>query len=195
MSLKQSMDLHVGELHANSIIRVLESFCERIEIAGSIRRAKSEVGDIELVAIPKFQENEAGLAKFLNLKSHSRPKNLLNEMLDEMVRRGDFEFGKAGAKYKELIYSRMDFKVDLFIANNDNFGLIKMIRTGPKEYAKQFMFEMNSRTLYRSKDGYLWKIDSSGVKKEKIPVPTEEILYKTVGFSWKKPEKRIKDIF
>ncbi len=32
---------------------LLAPYCERIEIAGSIRRKKPEVKDIELVAIPK----------------------------------------------------------------------------------------------------------------------------------------------
>ncbi len=29
--------------------------CERVEVAGSIRRGKPQVGDIELVVIPRFE--------------------------------------------------------------------------------------------------------------------------------------------
>ncbi len=35
--------------------KLLAPYCERIEIAGSIRRKKPEVKDIELVAIPKLE--------------------------------------------------------------------------------------------------------------------------------------------
>lgn len=41
-------------LIADELLRTLRPSCERIEIAGSIRRAKKEVKDIELIAIPKF---------------------------------------------------------------------------------------------------------------------------------------------
>ena len=36
------------------LVSILAPFCERIEIAGSLRRLKPEVGDIELVVIPKL---------------------------------------------------------------------------------------------------------------------------------------------
>ena len=37
---------------ATSLCEELADACDRLEIAGSIRREKKEVGDIEIVAIP-----------------------------------------------------------------------------------------------------------------------------------------------
>jgi DNA polymerase/3'-5' exonuclease PolX len=38
---------------AGRIVEALRPYCERIEIAGSLRREKPMVGDIEIVAIPR----------------------------------------------------------------------------------------------------------------------------------------------
>ncbi len=195
MSLKSEMSLELAKFHANTVLSLLSIYCEKSEIAGSIRREKSIVGDIEIVAIPKFEYKARGLHKLLANDNELTPVSLLDEMIDVLRARGDCKIGKNGHKYKELIYDRMDFKVDLFIAKKENYGLIKMIRTGPALYARQFMIELNKLGKFRVSDGYLWKINSSNNSEDLIPVPTEEILYETVGFSWTKPEKRIKDIF
>lgn len=46
---------------AEEIKEALAHHCERIEIAGSIRRKKPEVGDIELLFVPKTGTRQAGL--------------------------------------------------------------------------------------------------------------------------------------
>jgi DNA polymerase (family 10) len=49
----QKLKLTDGQELAKKILRVLTPFCERIEVAGSIRRRKAEVHDVDLVLIPK----------------------------------------------------------------------------------------------------------------------------------------------
>lgn len=39
---------------AEGLVCEFGPYCERVEIAGSIRRGKAEVGDIEIVAVPRF---------------------------------------------------------------------------------------------------------------------------------------------
>ncbi|HMS44057.1 MAG TPA: hypothetical protein PKE69_27770, partial [Pyrinomonadaceae bacterium] len=39
----------------NSLIEEMSPYCAQILIAGSIRREKPEVKDIEIVAVPKFE--------------------------------------------------------------------------------------------------------------------------------------------
>ena len=43
---------------AHSLLRTLAPYCERIEIAGSIRRQAPTAGDIELVAIPRWEDGQ-----------------------------------------------------------------------------------------------------------------------------------------
>ena len=38
---------------AERVVEILRPHCDRIEVAGSVRRGKPEVGDIEVVCIPR----------------------------------------------------------------------------------------------------------------------------------------------
>lgn len=54
---------------AEAVLKELGPHCERIAIAGSVRRRKPEVKDIEIVAIPKPYETglfESGIATVVN---------------------------------------------------------------------------------------------------------------------------------
>src|ERR1017187_2735332 len=47
------MKLAAAEKLAEKVVAELEPFCMRIAVAGSIRRQRAEVNDIDLVLIPK----------------------------------------------------------------------------------------------------------------------------------------------
>ncbi|MFX0077474.1 MAG: hypothetical protein ACFE96_18680, partial [Candidatus Hermodarchaeota archaeon] len=130
--MKNKMDLEFAKNQAERIVSLLKPGCQKIKIAGSIRRKKSLVGDIEIVLIPKIEKRSSlsGLRQFLNYPT-SDDVNLLEERLKLIKTQENFHLGKDGPKYKELIY--LNFKVDLFIADETNFGLIFMIRTGSAE--------------------------------------------------------------
>ena len=48
------MELQKARTIAEELKRLLEPACHRVEIAGSIRRQKPFVGDVELLCIPKY---------------------------------------------------------------------------------------------------------------------------------------------
>lgn len=195
MSLKVVMSLEQAKQHAESLIRTFSPFCERIEIAGSIRRQKFEIGDIELVVIPKIEaKKNQGLGAFLNIDTKPKKVNQLEKAIVTMIQHDDCKLKKNGPKYKELIYPGL-YKLDLFIANHDNFGVIYMIRTGSAVYSKMFMTEINKIGKYRIKDGFLWLRNGSQGFPQKIPVKTEKDLFKIVGFPYKDPEERIQSIY
>lgn len=50
------MKLELAKTIANRLRERMSPFCERIEIAGSVRRQKDKVNDIEIVAIPKLHD-------------------------------------------------------------------------------------------------------------------------------------------
>ena len=124
---KTRCPLHRAEEVANEVVELLEPYCERIAIAGSIRRRKPEVGDIEILAIPKY----AGLSCHVNL--------LDQEILD-LMHRGIFDFrlnkrGRHafGQKNKLLVHLPSGLAVDVFSTDEQCWPVALVIRTGGAE--------------------------------------------------------------
>jgi DNA polymerase/3'-5' exonuclease PolX len=155
---------------ALDILEQLKPHCDRIEIAGSIRRKKSEVGDIEIVAIPKPYSSglfENGIASVVNKW--------------EKVR-GDMEYGKT--KYTQRILPH-GIKLDLFFATAENWGHILAIRTGSADYSHNVLAKNWVRSGFKSKEGFLT------YKGEKIEIKEEKDLFRLIGVPFIEPEKRI----
>jgi len=53
-----TMKLQQAETIAKNFLSEIKEFCERIEIAGSIRRKKPEVNDIDIVLIPRQKKDK-----------------------------------------------------------------------------------------------------------------------------------------
>lgn len=153
-------------------LRVLEELkphCIRIAIAGSLRRKKSEVGDIEIVIIPLPYSTgllESGIATVINKW--------------EKVK-GELEFGKT--KYTQRILPE-GIKLDLFIAEEGNWGSIFAIRTGSADYSHKVLANGWVRQGFKSQDGYLYK------NGEKYEVREEEDLFRIIGIPYVDPEDR-----
>ncbi|GAA4292700.1 hypothetical protein [Aestuariibaculum suncheonense] len=151
---------------AEKVKELLAPHCERIEIAGSIRRKKPEVKDIEIVAIPKPYDVglfESGIATVVNQW--------------EKVK------GELPCKYTQRILPE-GIKLDLFFAERDNWGLIYALRTGSADYSHHILASGWVFQGYRSESGYL-QIDG-----ERIVVREEEDLFKLLHMPYLEPEKR-----
>lgn len=166
MKLNQATEI------AERIRSELAPFCDRIEIAGSIRRRKPEVGDIEIVAIPKRVEE--GML-FSNIVTH--PKFCI------LVNRWPAVKGKPTGKYTQRILPE-GIKLDLFMADADNWGLIFAIRTGSAAFSHKVLATGWVRAGYHSIGGHLsdfYKI---------IPAREERDLFDLIGIPWKEPWER-----
>ena len=105
---------------AHHLLDALAPYCERIELAGSLRRQKPMVGDIEIVAIPRRPKNIFG-----------EPLYVLPTLLDEFLA-GKVVFAKDGPRYKQFPYSK--YTVDLFLPTADTWGSVFTIRTGSADF-------------------------------------------------------------
>ena len=107
---------------AQRLLSALAPNCHRVELAGSLRRGRPLVGDIELVAIP------------------IRPTNLLGEelggstALDRYLDSRPIQFVKRGQKYQQFQYG--PYLVDLFLATPATWGSVFTIRTGSADFSK-----------------------------------------------------------
>lgn len=120
---------------ALNVMLMLRPMAERIEVAGSVRRRKADVHDVELVIIPKVIESRARGALF------SGPNEPIFEALDALCANPRSRFHRGdrwGSKYRKLIYRHegRGFPVDLFFVRRETFGPQLAIRTGPAEFSR-----------------------------------------------------------
>ena len=168
------MELQKANQLAGEVVKLLKCYAKRIEIAGSTRRKKVEVGDIEVVAEP------------LDYKAfHEVIQSLAN---DGILKRG--EPNKAGAKapfgkkYYRLIYK--EEQLDLFVVLPPaNWSVIFLIRTGSASFSHQYMIDLLNNGFH-CMDGRI--IDD----KDNIQaINSEEDCFKLVGKEYIRPEERI----
>jgi len=176
MKTKASYD--AAKTEAEYIIKFLQPHCERIEIAGSIRRKKQEVGDIELVAIPK--------PKFDMFGERIADDHDLNYFGWETIGRPV----KNGNKFKQIaLYSGLS--LDLFIVVAPaQWGVIFTIRTGSADFSHRLVTSKKFGGLMPSnltvKDGAIWHNGHI------IETPEEKDVFDLISVAYIEPELRVK---
>ena len=154
---------------ASEVLEQLKPHCERISLAGSVRRKKAEVSDLDIVIITKPYSTgifESGIATLVNKWEFSK---------------GELEFGKT--RYIQRILPE-GIKIDILIAEEENFGLIFAIRTGSLEYNRKVLIPGLDRQGFKSDGGYLFKDG------ERYEVREEEDLFRLIGIPYSNPEDR-----
>ena len=117
------MELEKAKAIAEKIKAILESSCERITIAGSIRRRKPEVGDIELLAIPKYLVDIDQLdAKIQSMIYFGMLGYRLNKLGSKVY----------GPKNKLLVHLPSGIGVDIFSTTAECWPVALVVRTGGK---------------------------------------------------------------
>ena len=130
--MKHDVALKVAE----ALVGELGPACGRIEIAGSLRRSKPEVKDIEIVAVPDLTLLPRPVPAFGQPipKWH---KTKLDQVLAEMVEAGAIEVKMNGNRMKKFHLKYAGIWVDLFLnVPPSEWGVQYVIRTGPKEFGE-----------------------------------------------------------
>lgn len=171
---------------AESYVADLAPACERIEIAGSIRRKAPTVGDIELVLIAKPELGLFGGGV------------TLDGTLTAMLERGRLIPGRInGPKAKQFILPHADgMALELYICNAQTWGALFTIRTGPADFARQVVTGRDKGGRCPpgmfTQDGRLWDSPGPLSEGEASPIDTPEevdYLWWTCG-GWYAPEER-----
>lgn len=168
MSAGNAIPLTEATLIAKRVIMALAPFCERIEVAGSIRRLKPEVHDIEIVFVPKQTLYVAPVITTTNLFGDSTSIKVGE---DEVIRHPGFAEayrtvchqnfqGAVGDPSKNKYIKGREIQsgaqVDLFGCRLENWGNIFMIRTGSADFSHMMAKRWN-QFGWHSKDGVLIK--------------------------------------
>jgi len=166
--MKHDVALKVAE----SLVEHLRPACVRIEIAGSIRRLKPEVKDIEIVAAPDLTPVKRAMLEF------GKPvpplhNTLLDKLVYEMKQDDAIRVEANGDRYKKMYLKYAGIKCDLFINIPPSaWGVQMVIRTGSSDFSHWCVTEQRLGGAlpngYFVKHQVLW-VKSEGFDKYKVP--------------------------
>lgn len=166
---------------ANRLMSAIAPYIIKGEIAGSVRRLNSTVGDIEVVVI----EN---------------PKNPLSNYFVE----GFKGLVVNGPRLKRLKYPEYGYQIELYVTSLEDYGRILAIRTGSSAFSHIKLATTWNRLgwcgtengLRRKaecdKKGTVWRIKPEFKDKPTLPprFETEKIFFEFLGIAWIPPSER-----
>lgn len=162
--------------HAEYITELLRPACARIEIAGSLRRGKADIGDIEIVALPLITPVQD---MFGAIVAHA-------SKLDPLLNRWQWPRSKNGPLYKQ--YTVEGRQLDLFICTPQTWAVNLLLRTGSAAFSQRFVTDRRHGGMlpagYKIKDAQLHKHG------EPLYIEDEPHLFNELGLEWVPPEKR-----
>ena len=186
---EQPMNYELALKNATEIVELLSPFCNRIEIAGGVRRHKENPHDIEIVCIPRVTKTtvQVGLVGDQQFVDENR----LDQCIKDCLGSGIFELGdldKAGKKapsgprYYRLKYNGQ--KVDIFtVLPPAQWGVIFLIRTGNSDFSHWFV-QAGWKDGKRVIDG---QIVQNG---KALSTPEEKDAFEAMGLQWVDPIQR-----
>ena len=175
-----TMNLTQAQEIAERVRAEMAPHCVRCEIAGSIRRRRPEVGDIEIVAIPRPYDVglfESGIAPIVNRWPKIK--------------------GELPCKYTQRMLPE-GIALDLFLATEDNWGVIYAVRTGSARFAHEVLARGWVRAGFKSVGGLLVSVESldkdmgnyhtmvGGIRR----IREEADLFRLIGVPFVPPEER-----
>ena len=166
---KRSSDQRTLLAVARPLIRgLVDQLCDsglpidQIEIAGSIRRGRSTIGDGDILCTTT--EPEHVIAKFISLPQ-----------VGQVVGHGD---------HKATVRLRNGLQVDLMVLPPAHFGSLLHHFTGSREHNIQMRDRALNQGLRLNERGFV-RADGTTV-----PCATEEAVFATLGLPWIAPELR-----
>lgn len=187
--MSERVSLHYAARIAGRLQELLAESCERLEVAGSIRRGKETVKDIELVAVPKFLEMRDMFGQV------TRRANLLEQSLAGLVASGALAVPdgvkNAGERMKKFDLARTTpvMRLDLFIVLPPaQWGSVFTIRTGPGDFSKWLV---TARRYGGGMPEGMVQLDGALYRDgQVVETPEERDYFAALGLPWLEPKKR-----
>lgn len=174
----------IGEL-----VDILRKACERIEIAGSVRRGKPEVHDAEVVIIPTPD---------------------LLPLTDDLIQSGTAQYAlygekrtkRWGPKGRGMIFKGI--QCELYLTNYENWGYQFALRTGPGDVNKFIMNWLGySKAPIRFQEGSgwfsrHWTFDDkkwAAPDRQRLRIASEEDFFAVLGMPFIPPGERTEMLY
>jgi DNA polymerase (family 10) len=181
------MNLSQARAYADKIVKWLDPYCERIEVAGSIRRERPICNDVDLVVIPK-SEHKTDL-----LGAIESQRNLLHEFLTGYVADQDGKAhwlaGQEKPDGRNLLLQLPRCQLDIFCATTQTFGSLLLCRTGSKEHN----IWLASRATRFCCHWFIYaglKVGGDAIASHCLIAHSEEAIYEALKLPWIPPQER-----
>ena len=189
MSAGEKMTLGTAQVVGGLIKRELENAeaVKKCEIVGSVRRGNAEVGDVEILYIPRYAEQVPAGGMFpemVNLADLVFEKMLRSGLLSKRISKAGNEMW--GDKNKLALYNQ-SLAVDLFSCTEKTWVCNLLCRTGGKETNKNIAIAARKKGLKWLSTGEGFE-DSDG--KLFFMPQSERNIFDLVGIDYLEPEER-----
>ena len=188
MSNKPRFSAAIARKVADELAAELAPRCERIEIAGSLRRGKAEVGDIEILYIPKI--GQVRMPGELFPQTGSLTDELLNQWLAQRVlaKRPTINGNAAwwGVQNKFAVHVASGIPVDLFATTAERWFGSLVIRTGSKEMNTT----LANSALRRGMQLHSYGVLENARTGEQIIPQSEREVFERLGVPYREPAER-----
>jgi DNA polymerase (family 10) len=161
------MQLETAQRIADQVVEKLKPYCSRIEVAGSIRRKKSWVNDIDIVAIPSNQ----------------------GQFVYALQQLGSIKLGGQ----KIIRVARPDIELDVYVATPETWATLLLIRTGSAAHNIGMCKLAHQKGMKLHADGSgLFQVERAEVStfERRIAGDTEASIFEALGLKYKRPEER-----
>jgi DNA polymerase/3'-5' exonuclease PolX len=175
---------------ADELVEALTPRCEQICIAGSLRRGKAAVGDIEILYVPRIGQVRSPGELF--------PKrgSLMDELLDEwlakrvLTKRPNKNGVTAWGQWNKLAqHTAAGIGVDFFTTTAEHWFISLVVRTGSEEMIKRLTDRAPARGMKLHAYGTHGMIERLATGEQIIPKSEREV-FELCGVPYREPKER-----
>lgn len=169
------MKLAEAEKYAEQILSCIGSLVSRAAVAGSVRRRRPQVRDIDLVVIPKQLQ-----VSVFNVD----PDSSWNSIYNRLSSRLKMKKIRKGPELMTLGFPDVDLPVDIYRARPETWGVLHLIRTGSIDH--------NIRMCSRAKRMGMMLSAKRGVIKDGnvVACEKEQDIFRALDMRYIPPERR-----
>jgi DNA polymerase/3'-5' exonuclease PolX len=137
MSKGKSVPLGLAQTHGKRLVDVLKPYCEKIMIAGSVRRERQIVHDLEIVALVKEVTMKDLFGDQIDV-GRTRLDDAIDNLWESHML--GWKVKKGGARYKTLIHPHLGLLCDIYVVTDRRaWGSNLAVRTGPRVFSANMM--------------------------------------------------------
>ena len=187
-STRERFPLVVAKAYAEDLCSSMAPVCDRVAVVGSVRRGKTDVGDIELLMIPKFEPAAqtlfGGSEEQISSQLVCVEKLIADGVLQHRLDKNGHKC--CGTWMQRVVYQGVP--VDFFCCTAEQWGLSMVIRTGPADFSQKMATERSRRGFLP--DGFCIRGFRVVDHFHRLETPEEIDVFNAIGMRWIEPRDR-----